>query len=132
MPAPDMRWTTLARLVPAISMHQQGVVDDRPSAFNMMPQKVSSETLKHEVSGSQVRALQQEFCKFPKKNLPNEVPGCCRILPCAESVLVIIIIILIFINADLTVITILFVIINILNMIISSFLHCSLHWCAFL
>lgn len=56
MPAPDMRWTTLARLVPAISMHQQGVVDDKPSSFSLSPPKLSDEALKHEASGSHVRS----------------------------------------------------------------------------
>ncbi|KAK9868521.1 hypothetical protein WJX84_003456 [Apatococcus fuscideae] len=53
VPAPDMRWTTLARLVPAISMHQQGTVEDKPPMFSLSPEKMSNEVLKHEASGSQ-------------------------------------------------------------------------------
>ena len=59
LPAPDMRWSTLARLVPAFTStaQQQGVVEDRSPGAAMSLIKPGSESLKHENSGSQVRLL---------------------------------------------------------------------------
>ncbi|KAK9842136.1 hypothetical protein WJX84_002759 [Apatococcus fuscideae] len=55
MPAPDMRWTTLAKLVPAItaSMPQRGMVEDSTPSLGLLPLNLSSASLKHEYSASQ-------------------------------------------------------------------------------